>query len=740
MKALTAPDRRNDATSIACSGRSSLGIDWINDRMNKTREGQSTRVQRTPAVRRHREYRQWTRIVLCLALTGKLATPCQAAEEAFFGELPVVLSASRLMQPQDEAPGATTVIDRAMIRASGVRDLAELLRLVPGFQVASRSGHAPLTTYHGLADDAPRRMLVRVDGRSAYSPYFVSGIEWGKISIDLEDIDRIEVFRGSNAAAYGTNAFLGVVNIITRPAADTPRARVISNIGDDGIRDTRAALRADLNSAALRLSAGRQQDDGQPGFADDRRVDRADLRLDWTNAVDQQLEIHAGMVNSGLQMGRGGDPSDPLRDRADDTAFGQIRWRLARSADEDLQVTYFHQEERSRDAYRVLLRNTLDPRLPPGVIDMLLASYGLTPDANVKVDFANRVIRDDIELEHTLRIHRDGRLVWGAGHREDRLWSPAVFNTNDEIVNRTSRVFGNLEWRPGQRWLFNFGATAEKPNTGKMHMAPRFSANYHMTSEQTLRFSASRAYRMPTPYETLGDLQFREAMSGRLIRYTLQPSPGLDPERLTATELGYLGRFLNKHLTIDARIFDERIDDLIERDQDAAAPKGGGSLLGGNVAPKYRNTGEARIRGAELSMVFRPALNRWIGLNYANLDINSNGITGTLTESLQIHQALATTTVPTESAGVFAHWTFGEGWSATLNHTFVGSMNWYATRTRLIVPAYHRTDIRLARRFSLGRTRAEAALTFQNTGSRNADFSPEQTVGRRSFVSMNLEF
>ena len=134
--------------------------------------------------------------MLCLAIGGKLAPPSQAAEDTFFGDLPVVLSASRLMQPQDEAPGATTIIDRAMIRASGARDLAELLRLVPGFQVASRSGHTPLTTYHGLSDDAPRRMLVRVDGRSAYSPYFVSGIEWGKISVDIEDIDRIEVFRG----------------------------------------------------------------------------------------------------------------------------------------------------------------------------------------------------------------------------------------------------------------------------------------------------------------------------------------------------------------------------------------------------------------------------------------------------------------------------------------------------------------------------------------------------------------
>lgn len=689
---------------------------------------------------RPKKCHRWTRIVLCVVMGGKLALPSLAAEDTFFGDLPVVLSASRLMQPQDEAPGATTIIDRAMIRASGARDLAELLRLVPGFQVASRSGHTPLTTYHGLSDDAPRRMLVRVDGRSAYSPYFVSGVEWGKISVDIDDIDRIEVFRGSNAAAYGTNAFLGVVNIVTRPAADTPRVRVTSNLGDDGIRDTRAALRMNLTDAALRLSAGRKQDEGQPDLADNRRVDRADIRLDWHNAPDQQIEFQAGLVSSKLQMGTFDDPSDPLRARGDDAAFGQIRWRLTRSAEEELQVTYFHQEERSKDAYRLFLRDTLDPRLPPMVIDAVLAGYGLTPDANVGVDFANRVIRDDIELEHMQRLGDDSRLVWGAGHREDRLWSPAIFNTTDDIINRTSRLFGHLEWRAGSRWLLNFGATAEKSNSGKMHTSPRFSANYHMTPGQTLKFSVSRAYRMPTPYETRGNVQFREAISGRLIRYTLQPSDGLDPERLTATELVYLGSFLNRRMTVDLRIFEERIDDLIERDKDAVAPTGGSSLLGGNVAPRYRNTGEAHIRGAELSLIYRPALNRWIGLNYANLDINAKGVTGTLTDPLQIHEVLATTTAPKDSAALFAHWTFGEGWSASVIHTFTGAMNWYATRTRLIVPAYHRTDVRLARRFALGQTRAEAALTLQNTGDRNADFSPEQAIGRRSFLSLSLEY
>src|SRR5690606_41460303 len=74
-----------------------------------------------------------------------------AGEEYFLDQVPVVLSATRLDQPQYEAPVAVTVLDRAMIEASGVLDITDLLRRVPGFQVAHPRGHTVAATYHRLA-------------------------------------------------------------------------------------------------------------------------------------------------------------------------------------------------------------------------------------------------------------------------------------------------------------------------------------------------------------------------------------------------------------------------------------------------------------------------------------------------------------------------------------------------------------------------------------------------------------
>src|SRR5574340_785558 len=174
-------------------------------------------------------------ILLCLMLASG-ALPAQAAltESAFFDEMPVVLSVSRLSQPVSEAPAAVTVIDRDMIRASGFRDIPDLLRLVPGFSVAYTRDNTWAVGYHGLGDAFSRRFQVLVDGRSIYSPHF-GAVHWGDLPVAIEDIERIEVVRGPNAAVYGSNAFLAVINIITQSAVQARGGLASVQYGEHGM-------------------------------------------------------------------------------------------------------------------------------------------------------------------------------------------------------------------------------------------------------------------------------------------------------------------------------------------------------------------------------------------------------------------------------------------------------------------------------------------------------------------------
>ncbi|MEQ1662721.1 MAG: TonB-dependent receptor plug domain-containing protein, partial [Thiobacillus sp.] len=168
------------------------------------------------------------------SLLAAHAVQAAVTEADFLDDLPVVLSASRLSQPVSDAPAAVSVIDQDMIRASGFRDIPDLLRLVPGFSVAYTRDNSWAVGYHGLADAFSRRFQVLVDGRSIYNPAFGS-VNWSELPLVIDDIERIEVVRGPNAATYGANAFFAVINIITKHASQTPGVFASLQAGEQGM-------------------------------------------------------------------------------------------------------------------------------------------------------------------------------------------------------------------------------------------------------------------------------------------------------------------------------------------------------------------------------------------------------------------------------------------------------------------------------------------------------------------------
>src|SRR5690606_3548681 len=107
---------------------------------------------------------------LCLGLTLTNLAPAHAFE-LFLGspELPEVLTATRLQQSPAAVPGSISVLDRELIKASGARELTELLRLVPGLIVVPDDIKVQVN-YHGGHAAQARRMQVLIDGRSVFRP------------------------------------------------------------------------------------------------------------------------------------------------------------------------------------------------------------------------------------------------------------------------------------------------------------------------------------------------------------------------------------------------------------------------------------------------------------------------------------------------------------------------------------------------------------------------------------------
>lgn len=90
--------------------------------------------------------------------------------------------------------------------------------------------------YHMLHDRFSRQMQVLVDGRSVYEPT-VGGVPWTDLALTIDDIERIEVIRGPNAASYGSNSFTAVINIITRHPVLDRGVSLKANAGSNGLAE-----------------------------------------------------------------------------------------------------------------------------------------------------------------------------------------------------------------------------------------------------------------------------------------------------------------------------------------------------------------------------------------------------------------------------------------------------------------------------------------------------------------------
>src|ERR1700676_3678561 len=131
-----------------------------------------------------------------------------------------ITSASRKEQRAADVAAAVFVITRDDIRRSGMTTIPDLLRLAPGVEVAQINSNKWAVSVRGFNGLAANKLLVLVDGRSIYNRIF-SGVLWDTEDLVLDDIDRIEVIRGPGAALWGANAVNGVINIVTKAAADT---------------------------------------------------------------------------------------------------------------------------------------------------------------------------------------------------------------------------------------------------------------------------------------------------------------------------------------------------------------------------------------------------------------------------------------------------------------------------------------------------------------------------------------
>ncbi|KJS68094.1 MAG: hypothetical protein JM57_11580 [Comamonadaceae bacterium BICA1-1] len=623
----------------------------------------------------------------------------QAEPDFFDYTPPQVLSVTRLAQSLADTPGAVTVLDRQTLRRSGARTLTEALRLVPGYMVAGYNGANLMAAYHAPVDEYGVRSLILVDGRSLYSPSFVGGGFRALNAVPIDEVERIEVLRGTNSAAFGSHALFGVINVVTRHTLDTLGQALVFNAGSAGVADAYARFGWGAPGLAQRLSVSRSADHGQRDLHDSQQRVQVLWRADLKPGPATEWMLQAGLSEWDARDGFMGNPSDPQRDIGLRKTHAMVQWNYAPQADATWKATLSWDEERFAD--RFVFR-------APG--SLFSAPVPYIP-INVNLGYQER--RLALELEHSRVLSSSWRWVLGGGLRDDSSLSPALFATSERVGVRDWRAFGHAEWAPAPGWLVNAGLFAGYRSDTGGYLAPRLMVNHEIAPGHTLRAGLTRAERPPLLFERSADARYF-LPDGRFAASTHQPNLALRNEVLHTRELGYHASLADGRVNLDVRLYEERLRDFIQ------------FRTFGALGRQHVNAPGFTLRGLEYQLIWRPSERTEWRLNQSF-------------NQVQWHQPGSIGREPPARMSTVAWFQrLDHGWGLSLMLHERSPMAWRGAASA--VGSSTRVDARLAREFDWGGARAEAALAVQSLTGDIDEFVPDRPSNRRAYASLRLEF
>lgn len=465
-----------------------------------------------------------------------------------------VTAVSRANERVAEAPSSVSVLSREEIRAFRYPTLAEALRGVPGLYVWDDRSYVTVGI-RGVSrlGSYGNRVLVLSDGMPLNDNWLGSSYVGYDGRADLGDIERLEVVRGPGSVVYGTSAFSGVINVVTRPAAREPRVELGLGAEIDGVGRARARAETPLGehgslwaSAAGARGSGRDfhfaELGGQPGGGDGtaRGVDSFDvgtlqgkvthrfLSAQWFwNSHDKVLPTGAYQTLLGDSRARQRDTRAALELRAEPRLTRSISW-LSRA---HANLYRFH------GAYpRPVSDGGLEVDTFRGAWAGLEQRLELQPLSTLRV-FVGGEVQSHFQVEQQA-INGTGVLLDETGSRGHPFWVGAGYATVDA--------------RPSANVALHAGARLDAYSTFGSALNPRLGAVFRPYEQGNLKVLAGKAFRAPSVYE----LYYND---GGLTQVA---SSELGPEHIYSTEVEFTHAF-DPRLSASATLFGNYLSDLV---------------------------------------------------------------------------------------------------------------------------------------------------------------------------------
>ncbi|MBN1207829.1 MAG: TonB-dependent receptor [Myxococcaceae bacterium] len=515
---------------------------------------------------------------------------------------PPVRAASKGLTSVDEAPASTTVLSQEELRAFGWRTLAEALAGVRGFFLADDRTY----TYVGVRGFSPpgdlnTRILILWDGHATNDVWAGQGYAARDLSVDLEEVERIEVVRGPGSALYGTGAFFAVINVVPRESLGNRRVEVTGAVEALGTARLRASAGWDngvdrsvvLSAAVLRASGA-----DFTSLGPDTRVEGLDGEQALSGSVQARLGHLTLMARLnartkdiptapfGTALGAKGTEVEDVR------GFAEVRYErpLSERVSLSLRGAFDMSRYRGYWMYEADGGEGLERSTDAGRADWL------SGEARVQLSLLEtNHLTVGLEAQGQIRVEQE---TFGA-------------EGGDPLTTQARSVLSLYlmdEWRLHPRLSVNAGLRVDKYlDLDALPITPRLAVIGRPYEAGLTKLVVGRAFRAPNVYELFYDDQL----------VTQRPAEELDPETITTFELEH-SHDLTDELRFTLAGYHNRISKLVTLETDNLPTPLCGTPPGTVQCIVFRNSTEETLAwGAEAGVHWQPGRYLLVDLSYS---------------------------------------------------------------------------------------------------------------------------